>query len=163
MASNGKGKRLAKEYQSIKTKADPRFVVAENSKNYWVVKLVTTANETDALGCPCYSGGHYKVVITFPDNYPHEPPAMKFDPPVYHPCINQTTGDAGFDLHHNVDWNATKNIQFILDGLFNMLTSGGTSEGSHLLEPDIQREMTENRTEFDDKVKAQVREFFQSS
>lgn len=40
----------------------------------------------------CYEGGTFVVDIVIPDQYPFQPPKMKFLTPVYHPNISSQTG-----------------------------------------------------------------------
>jgi len=37
-----------------------------------------------------WAGGLYKMLLTFPDNYPTSPPNVKFTPPIPHPNVFST-------------------------------------------------------------------------
>eukprot|EP00128_Syssomonas_multiformis_P003027 Colp12_sorted_trinity150504_noHs@34483 len=44
-----------------------------------------------ARDCP-YQGGIFRFVLLIPDDYPHSRPNVKFQPGVYHPQIDETSG-----------------------------------------------------------------------
>ena len=35
--------------------------------------------------CRLYGGGFFRAVLKFPRDYPHSPPKMKFETPIWHP------------------------------------------------------------------------------
>ena len=54
-----------------------------------------------------YKGGIFKFRMTFPPDYPANPPKVYFTTSIYHPMINKDTGD--YDVKHFFkDWKEGK-------------------------------------------------------
>lgn len=79
-------KRLTKEFQDI-SRNPPAGVSAEPISGdmfHWAGTITGPENTP-------YSGGNFKLDITFPPEYPHKAPVVKFVTKIYHPNID----DAG--------------------------------------------------------------------
>ena len=146
-------KRLGKEWANLEAKPDEQdrfFAEAKNSDLEWVMKILIA----DDAEC-CYAEGIYTVVLTFPSEYPFKPPTVKFTPPVYHPGINQETGEICADVL-NEEWGPTRNVRWIMgEVLYNMFLTEGTG---HTVNADIMKEKEENYEVFQKKVKDQIAE-----
>ena len=54
-----------------------------------------------------FKGGEFKCLIDFNQNYPIEPPKVKFETKIYHPAVNQEDGTiAMWPIIEN--WNEKK-------------------------------------------------------
>lgn len=66
-----------------------------------------------------YEGGTYFLDITFPNNYPQNPPRIIFKTPIYHPNIS-TQGSICLDLLKN-NWSPSLSIGKILLSISSLL------------------------------------------
>ena len=66
-----------------------------------------------------YEGGTYFLDITFPNNYPQNPPRIIFKTPIYHPNIS-TQGSICLDLLKN-NWSPSLSIGKILLSITSLL------------------------------------------
>ena len=48
--------------------------------------------------CSCYRGGNFFVDIRIPDDYPTEPPYMRFATKIFHPNIDSKSGEIWLDV-----------------------------------------------------------------
>ena len=143
-------KRLGKEWKNLENEpdADDRFFPEiKNNDLEWVMKLLIGESES----C-CYAGGIYTVVLTFPSEYPFKPPVVKFTPAIYHPGINQETGEPCADLLSDT-WGPTRNVRWIMGVLHNMFLTEGTD---HPVEPKIVKQKEDDYEAFKAKVQAQI-------
>ena len=72
----------------------------------------------ECQGTP-YEGGTYFLDITFPNNYPQNPPRIIFKTPIYHPNIS-TQGSICLDLLKN-NWSPSLSIGKILLSISSLL------------------------------------------
>ena len=145
-------KRLGKEWADLENKPDAEdrfFAEMKNSDLEWVMKVLVS----DEAEC-CYAGGIYTVVLSFPSEYPFKPPTVKFTPPVFHPGINQETGEICADVLKE-EWGPTRNVRWIMCTLYNMFLTEGAGHG---VDADIMKMKEDNYEEFVKKVKDQIAE-----
>lgn len=71
----------------------------------------------------CYEGGIFKLSIDLPQNYPHEPPVIRFQTPIYHPNIDDG-GRICLDIlnssnkdPHGERWSPARNIYTALTSI----------------------------------------------
>ncbi len=67
-----------------------------------------------------YSGGIFVVNIDIPDNYPFQPPKMKFATKVYHPNISSVTGAICLDILKDA-WSPVLTLKTVLISLQSLL------------------------------------------
>jgi ubiquitin-conjugating enzyme E2 G1 len=54
-------------------------LVSDTSLFDWEVMLMISDE------CRLYGGGFFKATLKFPKDYPHAPPKMRFETPIWHP------------------------------------------------------------------------------
>lgn len=84
-----------------------------------------------------YEGGYFKAIMTFPQDYPYNPPKVKFLTKMWHPNVYEN-GDVCISiLHPPVDdpqsgelpserWNPTQNVRTILLSIISLLNEPNT-------------------------------------
>ena len=78
-----------------------------------------------------YEGGYFKATLEFPQNYPDQPPKMKFVTPMWHPniyedgnvCISilHSRDDAMYDFEGDARWTPVLGVEAILLSVISML------------------------------------------
>ncbi|GFH15911.1 putative ubiquitin-conjugating enzyme e2 [Haematococcus lacustris] len=85
-----------------------------------------------------YEGGVFFLDIQFPDNYPFEPPRVKFTTPLYHPNVNDKGGICLSILFQGCTWDQgwspAMSISSVLLSLTILLQEPNTD---HSLRPDL--------------------------
>lgn len=130
---------LALEYKSLQ----------EEPVEGFCVKLADDDNmftwEVAIFGPPrtLYEGGYFKARLTFPEDYPYSPPAVKFLSKVWHPNVYEN-GDLCISiLHPPVDdpqsgempcerWNPTQSVRTILLSVISLLNEPNTSSPANV-------------------------------
>ena len=67
-------------------------------------------------------GGKFKFQLTFPPNYPFNPPIFKFIIPVYHPNVDDQ-GAICLSLLKDGEWKPSTRIVAILEGIMGLLVN----------------------------------------
>ena len=103
-----------------------------------------------------YEGGIFHLKIAIPNNYPFNPPKIRFVTRVYHPNIN---GEGGICIDILRDqWSAAMTIDKVLLSISALL---GDPNPADPLEPEIARVFKHNRQLFNQTVKEWVRQYAQ--
>jgi ubiquitin-conjugating enzyme E2 G1 len=112
-----------------------------------------------------FEGGFFKAHLTFPKEYPHKPPKMKFITEIWHPNIDKT-GDVCISILHEPGedkygyekpeerWLPIHTVQTILLSVISMLADPNDESPANL---DAAKEWRECREEFKKKVARCVR------
>ncbi|KAJ3296129.1 E2 SUMO-conjugating protein ubc9 [Blyttiomyces sp. JEL0837] len=89
---------------------------ADNSLNLmsWQVGIPGKA------GTP-WENGVYKILMTFPDDYPQKPPKCKFTPPLFHPNVYPSGTVCLSILNEEQDWKPAITIKQIVLGIQDLL------------------------------------------
>jgi ubiquitin-protein ligase len=113
--------RLVKELQRAMHEDNNRWSPADKSTIYavhptdvdrWTVWLAGPAEGP-------YSSGVWELSVTFPPDYPYQPPSIFFVTPIYHPFVCQTSGKVAWLLDD--DWSAAIPMRVVLYSLHSML------------------------------------------
>ena len=150
-------KRLNKEFKRLEADEEEDRFFAEQKINDREWEMVSTIDEEVES---VYAGGIYKLVFTFPSEYPFRPPHVKWTPPVYHPAVSQETGEfLCLDLRE--EWGPGRNVRWIMNIMYHMLVSEDVSNypvhhvGS--VNYEISQEIRENYDIFKTKVQEQIK------
>lgn len=120
-AARGPTKRLQKEisdFQAKQKKGENGGVKAELvGENLFKWRGIIDGPEDSP-----YAGGKFVVYIDIPEDYPYNPPKMKFDTKVWHPNISSQTGAICLDILGK-EWSPALSIRTALISLAALFTS----------------------------------------
>lgn len=139
-------RRLQKELDDIQKNPPPNYQlgIVENDMFRWKAVIDGPA------GSP-YEGGKIVANFVIPEGYPHKPPSVFFAPPVYHPNVDQKSGQPCLEIiNDDKNWPPKTFIRKVVDELINLLV---TPEPSHAVDTDIGKEFVSNKDEFNRKAR----------
>ncbi|CDO95020.1 unnamed protein product [Kluyveromyces dobzhanskii CBS 2104] len=124
MASIQANKRLAKEYKNIVSNPPPYITAAPHEDNIleWHY-VITGPPETP------YENGQYHGTLTFPSDYPFNPPAIRMITPNGRFKENTRLCLSMSDYHPEA-WNPAWSVVTILNGLLSFMTGDEQTTGS---------------------------------
>ncbi len=76
----------------------------------------------------CYEKGLFKLLLEFPENYPDEPPDIKFETKIFHPNISMTDGAICLSSKSN-EWEQHKNLITVIYSIFDLLNKPNSEHG----------------------------------
>ncbi|CAD8152332.1 unnamed protein product [Paramecium octaurelia] len=105
-------KKITQELQELeqgnkKNEADGFYVFAFDNDIQHLKGFINGSPDTP------YEGGYFQIDIVIPNEYPHKPPKMKFDTPIWHPNISSQTGAIGLDILQE-QWSPILSIRTLL-------------------------------------------------
>ena len=112
--------RLAKEYKKLKENPLEGILLNSVEKDYdLVLWKVTVFGPPDTL----YQGGYFKAHIKFTNDYPFEPPSVKFLCNLWHPNISVKSGELAMSILNkgSSDWRPAYGVNSILTNIVNLL------------------------------------------
>ena len=80
-----------------------------------------------------YRGGVYLLLIQFSDDYPVQPPTVRFHTPIRHVNVNSYGR-----ICHGIlsrDWSASMSIRSVLDCIFGLLLAPDTQDALDSVDP----------------------------
>ena len=152
---------LSKQLQELTKNPVDGFSVGLVNDNDIYVWQVMIVGPPETL----YDGGMFQATLTFPKDYPINPPKMKFLSEIWHPNVYKT-GDVCISILHPPGedefgyesaaerWNPIHSVESILLSVISMLSSPNDESPANL---DAAKEWRENKDEFKKKVKRCVR------
>lgn len=103
----------------------------------------------------CYEGGRFDVDILIPQEYPFEPPKMKFITKIWHPNVSSQTGAICLDILKD-QWSPALTIKTAMLSLQALLCS---PEPSDPQDAQVARMYLDNKAEFDRTAKQWVKTY----
>jgi len=116
--------------------------------------------------CRLYGGGFFKAKLSFPKDYPHAPPKMKFETPIWHPNIYES-GEVCISILHppeedstgyesaNERWSPVQTPSTILLSVISMLSSPNDESPANV---EAAKQWREDPAAFKKKVRKCVRD-----
>ena len=147
MAAN---RRLMKELSDLAKAGVPGVKVETRGGNMqlWDVLIDGPA------GTP-YEGGHFKVELTFPSDYPVKPPTMKFCTKIYHPNIHED-GDVCIKLIQEL-WAPSVMMKRLLEDLCHLLAN--PEAGKLVANPNASVQLAQDKAAFEETARQYTREY----
>ncbi len=158
MASKIAQKRLSKEIKDMTEYGYTEFSFEVNNDNIldWTV-LIFGPQDTP------YEGGTFKAKITFPPDYPYNPPVVKFISDIFHPNIYNKGPDAGkvcisilhvgkdeYGYEHESErWKPAQSVVSVLLSIISMIADPNCESPANI---DAAKMFRENREEFNKMV-----------
>eukprot|EP01128_Nolandella_sp_AFSM9_P003978 TRINITY_DN1747_c4_g1_i1.p1 TRINITY_DN1747_c4_g1~~TRINITY_DN1747_c4_g1_i1.p1 ORF type:complete len:207 (+),score=57.17 TRINITY_DN1747_c4_g1_i1:87-623(+) len=153
-------KRLLKEYKDLTTNPPEGIVagpVVEDNFFVWEA-LIMGADDTP------FEGGVFSAILTFPYDYPLNPPKMVFSTKLFHPniypngevCISilHAPGDDPSRYEHSSErWSPVQSVEKILISVMSMLSEPNIESPANV---DAAKMFRDHRAQFDEVVRQQV-------
>jgi len=105
-----------------------------------------------------WEGGTFKLELSFTEDYPNKPPAVKFLTKLFHPNV-YTNGAICLDILQN-QWSPIYDIAAILTSIQSLLTDPNPNSPANVAAAKLYQE---NRREYDRKVMEVVENSFRES
>ncbi|KAJ8653349.1 hypothetical protein O0I10_011000 [Lichtheimia ornata] len=150
---------LQRQYKELTKNPVPGFVV--DLKNDSIFEW-----EVAIIGSPktIYEGGYFKATMSFPEDYPFNPPTFRFNREFYHPNVYPDGRLCISILHPPGDdpvsgekaderWNPTQSVESVLVSIISLLADPNCSSPANV---DAGVAYRKNRDLFDSIVKTQV-------
>jgi len=150
--SSGAKKRILREYAECQNDMPPGMKINFDEQNItkWEVLL-------DGPDQSVYAGGHFKLEINFPNEYPFKPPVVSFRTKIYHPNVsNDDSGSMCLGILRADEWKPPNKVVAVLRLIQTLLIEPNVDDS---IEPSIANEFKQNRTEFDKKAKEWVKQY----
>ncbi|KAI9719730.1 MAG: Ubiquitin-conjugating enzyme E2 15 [Candelaria pacifica] len=116
--------------------------------------------------CKYYGGGFFRALLKFPKEYPHLPPTMKFETPIFHPNV-YPNGEVCISILHAPEddkygyesaserWSPVQTPETILLSVISMLSSPNDESAANI---DAAKMWRDEPQEFKKKVRNCVRD-----
>ncbi|KAL4926416.1 uncharacterized protein BDV17DRAFT_283353 [Aspergillus undulatus] len=163
MATTPAGRMLARQLQHMQSDKDLPGIscgLVDNNVFEWEVMLMISDD------VKLYGGGFFRARLSFPSEYPHMPPKMKFEPPLFHPNI-YPNGEVCISILHPPEedkygyesaaerWSPVQTPETILLSVISMLSSPNDESAANV---EAARLWREDPKEFKKRVRKCVRD-----
>ncbi|KAL3480869.1 hypothetical protein BJX99DRAFT_244047 [Aspergillus californicus] len=163
MATTAAGRMLSRQLQQMQSDKDIPGIscgLVDSNIFEWEVMLMISDD------VKLYGGGFFRARLTFPSEYPHMPPKMKFESPLFHPNI-YPNGDVCISILHPPEedkygyesaaerWSPVQTPETILLSVISMLSSPNDESPANV---EAARLWREDPKEFKKRVRKCVRD-----
>ncbi|OCF61306.1 ubiquitin-conjugating enzyme E2 I [Kwoniella mangroviensis CBS 10435] len=100
-----------------------------------------------------WEGGVYKVMMTFPDEFPTKPPKCKFDPPLFHPNVYPSGTICLSILDEEKNWKPSITIKQIVLGVQDLLDNPNIGDPAQI---DAYQMYKNDKNAYEKRVKQQA-------
>ena len=76
----------------------------------------------------CYENVLFKLLLKFPNNYPEDPPDIKFVTKIYHPNVSLDNGVICVSSK-STDWNNNRSVITVIYSIYELLKNPNLSHG----------------------------------
>jgi ubiquitin-protein ligase len=110
------------------------------------------------IGLTLYSqGGHYKLLLVLPHEYPFKPPTLSFQTKIYHPNVsNDDKGSMCLGILRSDAWKPPNKISAVLNLARNLLIEPNPDDA---VEASIADQFKNNKKEFEKTAKDWVKRY----
>ena len=115
-----------------------------NPPDFKKFELVFDLSKEDSF----WRGGKYKFTVTVDSEYPHKPPRVHCDTPVYHPNID-TEGNVCLNILR-ADWSAVLGVTPVILGLLFLFIDPNPNDP---LNKDAAKVQRENMSQFKENIR----------
>lgn len=100
-----------------------------------------------------WEGGLYKIIATFPPEYPQKAPKLTTEPPLFHPNVYPSGNICLSLIDDRKDWKPTVSIRQILISLQTFLSSPNPDDPAH---PEAIKLFRRNKDLYNQRIKEQA-------
>ncbi|KAI9720134.1 MAG: hypothetical protein M1828_005780 [Chrysothrix sp. TS-e1954] len=153
MGSSGGQKRIQKELADCSS--DPpegiRIQLVDESSIYkWEIHM-------DGPDQSPYVGGHFKLLLILPTDYPFKPPVVNFQTKIYHPNVsNDDKGTMCLGMLRSDEWKPPNKISAVLNMIRNILIEPNVDDA---VETALANQYKTNRKDFDKNAREWVKKY----
>lgn len=105
----------------------------------------------------CGQGGHFKLLLELPLDYPFKPPTLNFKTKIFHPNItNDDKGSMCLALIKSDVWKPSSKISAVLIAARDLLSSPNPDDA---VEADAARLWKEERAKFNERAKEWTKKY----
>ncbi len=138
--------RIKKEIKEMLQEPPENCSAGPESESNLLLWKATIIGPTDSP----YSNGIFFLTITFPNDYPYNPPNIVFNTPIYHPNINKSNGSICLDILKS-EWSPILTISKVLLSICSLLTDPNPKDP---YEPEIARIYMRNKGIYESNARA---------
>ncbi|KAL9094784.1 MAG: hypothetical protein Q9165_003055 [Trypethelium subeluteriae] len=104
-----------------------------------------------------YSGGHFKLLLTLPKEYPFKPPVLNFQTKIYHPNVsNDDKGSMCLGMLRSDEWKPPNKLSAVLNYARNLLIEPNPDDA---VEGGIAEQYKNDRKGFEKTAKEWVKKY----
>ncbi|KAF2457935.1 putative ubiquitin conjugating enzyme [Lineolata rhizophorae] len=151
--STGSRKRIVKELAECHADPPPGTkvqLIDESNVHTWEILMDGPENSV-------YAGGHFKLNLTLPKDYPFKPPTLNFATKIYHPNVsNDGKGSMCLGMLRSDEWKPPNRLLAVVNMARSLLLEPNPDDA---VEPQLADQYKNDRAEFDKTARDWVRRY----